>query len=901
MGSLRGRKSTALLIAVAMLLPIGWAASGKGERSASPMAAPPAESAQAEKGGAETAGAEAPHSGFSDLRLGKTVTAGGMSLRLPDEDSARIESTMASDDTDRPAVHVVSRFRSEDGGKDPAVRYDAVAVDPERGNAAVYPMYEIKSPFEGARYAPVFGFVDETRFAYVVPRADTDGVVFDIDWMDAADGRTETLVPGFWRIGDSSGDGDDFFIGSFVSEDRQRAVLNSFKGRLWLVDFAKRTAVPIEGGPYPAYGDPGSTPPRSLVYPSGDLHRFLYEESGSNRFVMRDCEGARLGELRLPASDTVESPGIQWGPGGRYAAVEYAHQAEGYMRASDNGLDVFAQGMAFIGRDGHTAGKWESSGSSPYRMDLFGWADERTVLASLYRPRTVEGAEPEKTEISYRLYDIASGKETELKEAAELGQLRGFRIVPAVRPSAQSWAQGDGAPFLFLDPEQRLIWLPPAGSELVSEAAGAVTVQMKNTDGGIALRFGKDSRTWKWLATDAGEMRDGYPVYAVPVVLRDRWLAYVRSDRTRADYIAVAADGSGGPEPVLPASFSPVRAYDPGQAKMEPAAPASVRAVGESRFGKITLVPREKELEGKRESGRQFTGDYDAVFRDLRGRTSVVGTVDDLLLFTEGDEVRMSRLEFEGFDVLLLKPVDYPFVRSWDGNVREVRAFLVTETQEARQAAFSFRRGDEPVQSAVMAVDDNVRPYAKDGSLVLTSPWNGGTELAFRPDPDGSRLVLEKVASAAVERAKLFDLAQAWTERLEQALRLEEAAPKLTDAEWKRLRSRIDDRAWNNKGFQTIYRYDMDLRRRGTASRAFAWNPIDFERLAPDTVRFTFTLNLFYAVGQAAHLDVVLKWRDGDWYVYDMGTLAIQPLGDGAPFAGQVISDRLETGLPKKN
>jgi hypothetical protein len=59
-------------------------------------------------------------------------------------------------------------------------------------------------------------------------------------------------------------------------------------------------------------------------------------------------------------------------------------------------------------------------------------------------------------------------------------------------------------------------------------------------------------------------------------------------------------------------------------------------------------------------------------------------------------------------------------------------------------------------------------------------------------------------------------------------------------------------------------------------------------------IRFTFALNLWYAIGLAAHLEVGLKLEDGIWKFHDLGTLETEKL-DGLPgYDGLVIRDPLE-------
>ncbi|MFD0960742.1 hypothetical protein [Paenibacillus chungangensis] len=95
----------------------------------------------------------------------------------------------------------------------------------------------------------------------------------------------------------------------------------------------------------------------------------------------------------------------------------------------------------------------------------------------------------------------------------------------------------------------------------------------------------------------------------------------------------------------------------------------------------------------------------------------------------------------------------------------------------------------------------------------------------------------------------------------------------------------------------TLRKVGVQFEQAGNPWRAFPWPAIGAELLRPDTIKVTFTFNLIYAIGKAAHLEGTLKQIDGQWRFYDFGTLKTEDWqGDDTmpELNGLHIEDELE-------
>ncbi|MFC5529021.1 hypothetical protein [Cohnella yongneupensis] len=132
-----------------------------------------------------------------------------------------------------------------------------------------------------------------------------------------------------------------------------------------------------------------------------------------------------------------------------------------------------------------------------------------------------------------------------------------------------------------------------------------------------------------------------------------------------------------------------------------------------------------------------------------------------------------------------------------------------------------------------------------------------------------------------------------YTGLLEQALGLTEGSHSDIHVDDKELKALFSDQALGNPGFKRLQGDFAKSAADGNPSRAFAWAPIHAEFVSPDTIRFTFTLNLWYAIGLAAHLEVELKQEDGVWKFHDFGTLETEKMEGVQGYNGLLIKDPL--------
>jgi hypothetical protein len=221
-------------------------------------------------------------------------------------------------------------------------------------------------------------------------------------------------------------------------------------------------------------------------------------------------------------------------------------------------------------------------------------------------------------------------------------------------------------------------------------------------------------------------------------------------------------------------------------------------------------------------------------------------------------------------------------------------AFAATEQGEFYPLTFQYAAG-EGLQSLSVFPINASQPVESDGAQLRLHAWVGHEEyeLALKPSLEQRALIVADEADRGGETAFLAEITRQYAGRLEQALGLEEGSYSEEKLDDKLLRALFSDQAWSNPGFQHLRRDFAESKRKGSSSRAFAWMPIEARFVSPDQIRFTFTLNLWYAIGLAAHLEVGLKLENGVWTIRDLGTLETEKL-EGLPgYNGLLIENPL--------
>lgn len=818
----------------------------------------------------------------------------GFQVQLDEEQAAQVVKTAAVGET---VVHAIRRYDYGDAGGQSYVGLEALVVRPGTREATAYPLYRTSARRMSGDEP--FVALDGDRVLFVRQTETDDRVVFDLAKLDVGTGEQATVAAAFWTLdlGDPE-QADDFLISSntAVRDGKTELMLTSYKGRVTFIDVATGEAR-SEVRRYPAYGDPGSTPPRTLVYPSPDQRRFVYQERNQASFKVVDSEAESvLGTFDYGTTKIME-PGIVWSPDSSSFYLE-TDTSPGPVQGMifDNGTYVFANAIDFYDKYGLKLRTVELPRSADERMNVYGWADGKRAWLEVFTPRTNEGGAPLKADVTYKLYDVTTGQSTAYRTAESAAELDS----PVVVRRHVGYSYYRPTPYLLVDEGKKLVWPSPVEAEAVTDDA-ELYAQLQAGDAKELFRWDAAERTWRWLDADQGEERDGNKVYTAPVVVPGEWLIYPRRYGDRIDYVPISGEAAaeGDALPAIPAAFDEPRGTsewwaDGGSSSVARSDARALRAEGISRYGAIELRAEPGEAMQRNGGATEYHGAYRATFADGQGRTTELPTLGELTLWQEESVATMSRYAFDGFDVLLFAPRGYRMGRGYDGGNRATFAYAVTKDGEAFPLSFVYDiAGAGRQQAASLPIDANVPVRVDGGRLVVRTLADGSRELALAPDLATRRLTVTGVTDRKAEYDELYRIANRYAGLLEQGLGLEEGSHADQRVPTDRVRGYFTDEAWNNPGFAKLRNDFAESKTDGHPSRAFAWAPIDASFVSPDTIKFTFTLNLWYAIGLAAHLDVALKLEDGDWKVSDLGTLETEKM-DGLPgYNGLKIQDPL--------
>ncbi|TYP74528.1 hypothetical protein [Paenibacillus methanolicus] len=720
----------------------------------------------------------------------------------------------------------------------------------------------------------------------------------------------------FWSQTLQDGKEADFLTGLHVAQGKGSAggkvLLTSFKGRTWLIDRTSGQVQASAGAAYPAFGDPGSSPVRELLFPSPDLGRMVYQPKSGREFQVLDPAGGKtIGSFGFGEATALMDPGISWNAESTRFYQEFGDASRAFAASSDTGLNLYAQSVRFYNRNGKPERTFTLRGPTDARMNVYGWASEHEVWLETFRVSTPKpDDQPKKRNIAYKRYDIQTGVLTDYRTVGSPEDLKQPEIV---QPYDQLAAFIRGT-ILLADNKSRTIWPAPNPASAIETEQG-LYLHVPSDVGDALYRWTKEKPDWRWLdgrtvvSNQSGEIGPAWR-FDAPIVHQDRWLVYVEPDPVGDDRMKAGSDRTiryaklaerikqtAGGLPILPPSISDApeqHEWWKMDGYYKPAEKATgARVQGKSRYGTIRLKP----LAGELEYGRQYYGDYAVSFQAKTGAVSELPAIQGLRLEQESGVSRMERIEFDGWDLLLFRPQQYRFSKELGPHYpRYLRAYAVTREGEAFPLVFRYAdsaRGVGERSLAELPLDDN-QPVRLQGDAIVMTAGKDRLELTLQPNLAGRELVVTGATDRKRESEQLRQLAERYTELIEQALGLDEYVDLPGGrTEANKLLALFSEEAWTNPGFQRMKGDFDEQRASGHPSRSFSWPPIDIRSVSPDTVRFTMTLNLFYAIGHAAHLEVALKLEDGVWKIHVLGTLATEK-GEGVPgYDGLVIEDPL--------
>ncbi len=828
---------------------------------------------------------------FPPLDVTLVAVNDGFQLQFNPEQYPHVNGTVT---TSTRIVHGIARYDSEGS------RLDALIVEPDQRLVKVLPMFEVELGYLNT--SSLFTLIDDQHVMYVQNKLVDNQLKHDLVKINLETGAVTVIAPQIWVVDlDSYGQPDDFLLSNHYAPGDDpgtgKLLLTSFKGQVWKIDLADGSVKHEERRLYPAYGDLGSAPPRELVFPSPDLSSFVYQVGGgiaiSNDFQVVDPDtGDTHAEWRVPHH--LMSPGIVWLPDSEMFFLEYAVSEPVIGGSFDNAYYVFAQGIHFYHRDGTLMSVLKLPSSSAQRMNVYGWSDDDKVWIEFYDPQGSSDAIWTKGDVAYKLYDPHTERLVSYAVTEELDRLRS----PVVVRSHTRFLYGS-TPFLLVDMDNQLIWEPPLGVNAIYEN-DRLYIQMKSEEAGHIFSYNEQEQVWEWKLSEAGAYSGEHHYYTAPHAHHDRWLSYFRYQEKRIDYYdmapAIARNGDG--LPVLNGEFAKARMngewwQDQQIAGIEELDAGAKRREGVSRYGKLQLQSETAEQLLRYGSAYQYHGHYQVVYTDKQGRAMTIQTGIELALFQEEPIGSMSRYSYDGFDIVVLQPNHYRFSKSFDGGVKRILAYAVTEGGEAFPLDFRYASGSKLHTEPFITIHDHAAVEQREGRLIVQSMIGDGRfELSLEPNLNAQTLTVVDLRDRTVEYNQLQQIVSRYANRLEQALGLEDIALPEGRMEEEELRALFTDEAWHNPGFQFLRNSFAAHKAAGNPSRAFAWEPIGAKFIGPDTIQVTYTLNLWYAIGLAAHLDAEMKLVDGRWVFHELGTLVTEKL-DGMPeYSDLLIVDK---------
>lgn len=810
----------------------------------------------------------------------------GFRLSFEDGEESYVQ-TAAIDAYGDVAVHLTER---EAAGKN---YYDIVVVRPDRMEAQAYPLYStnaVEQPF----YQKV-KIINE-RKALFLKRTVHEGMInYELAFFYLETGGHGTL-PAFWSVPVGSEEaGEDFLASAHYAQDDDgrttKVLLTSFLGKMWLADLDRGSIYGHGGQTFPAFGDLGSKPMRELIYPTPQLDRFIYNFTEknqihvSNHFMLADTLSGRV--LKLFSVDdgmALSDPGPVWNREGTAFFLEYASKGNVMGEYYDNSNAVAAEEIVFFDRDGERIRTLKAE--SGKRINVYEWLDENRLLVETYKPSPISDLQWRKGAITYKEYDLRSGKLTTYRMAEHASGLNEHVVLPLRQKGTTFGSKA----FVVLDQNRHQIWEPDLFGRTFLTSNGRLYIEARSGDINRIYEWDKNRRQLVMVSGESG----------MQTALGD-WLVFAEREddgffyrNTKAE-IPRREDGLA----MLPAEI--VR-DDKAAGSLEwPSAETledrSIRATGKSKYGELQIIAEQ----GEKHFNRSYYGDYSVEFTHVSGEKTVLPRLEKLELEQSGKVADVQVFSFTGFDVLFYVPKQFVFSQGYDTGAERALAYAVTEHAEAFPLAFRYATNDGERKSDDITLFDQFPIQIRDNQLIFQG-FAGDRlyEFAWTPDLEKKALTLMNWRDRTEEADGLKQIVVQYSDRLEQALGLTDVNFPEGPMDEGRLRELFADKAWNNPGFERLRSDFAESAKAGNPSRAFAWDPIHARYDEFGNIRVTFTINLFYAVGWAAHLDAILK-MDGDyWTFHDFGHLQTEynaDLEDTDPmimYNGLFIPDPLE-------
>lgn len=397
---------------------------------------------------------------YGDLKINKLKFEDSVSFQLHISEGVNgfVAQSLPVPNDKNLVAHLVRRITDEPDGK--RFQLDVVIVRPDKQRYKNYPVADVlvKDDYSVDSIARAYGFHSQDKLVLVRPKERDDhkeGVQYDVISLNVHTGKIKTIAAD--AVPDVS---PSFYAKGWMNQEGQ-LYLNSYSdGRLWSVDTANGEVRSIKGefnNEWPLY--------LLTASPNGEL--FWHEKQDG--FLLYDQNGEQLKEL--PHTLGYHSyPAFEWSPDSQYSALAFTlNDNPGNILGGEDAYIIAPEVVAVYDRNGDWIWDVQAKSKEGFtNVDWSGWlSEEGEGVISWYRlDRTEEGAAPRKTDHHYAMVDVTTGRQTELKPASRLEDLKS--PVPVVNRTAQ---------LLLIDREAGLYWSPTG-----VQANTSITLLSKSDD-----------------------------------------------------------------------------------------------------------------------------------------------------------------------------------------------------------------------------------------------------------------------------------------------------------------------------------------------------------------------------------------------------------------------------------
>ncbi|REK71403.1 hypothetical protein [Paenibacillus paeoniae] len=803
---------------------------------------------------------------------------GGMRLVLDEKESQYVNS-VADDATGGVSVHLVEREVYSGSAELGWVKqYNLVVVRPDTARIDTYPLYTEKAIDHGF-YPPIVKLMNEHQAMFIKRSKEGDAIEYQLAVVFLGSGSIYTM-PTFWKIHADSEDERDFLLSAHYewNEDGHivEVMLTSYGGKRWQMNLKTFKLIGDRGQTYPGAGDPGSSPPRPLMYPTPDLERFVYRFTEkvpiyiSNHFMVTDSKSGKVIKLfSIDDSLLLSNSGPVWNKESSRFYLEYAKSGEEMGVVYDTGTLVFAQQIAFYDANGERSRILHAAKGE--RISVFNWLDEHRLLVESYRPVQRANGGWSKGEIAYKEYDVRTGKLTAYRHEQDASKLANGETLKLCTAGGTY----DSKAFVYIDQKHKKVWTPDVkGWTYESDGNLYINVYEKDNQGRI-FKWDSEERQLQLVHSYSSSDQTLHQAIGGWLMLGDR-------GRSSFLYLNTEMDPERNAEG-LPVLWGNINRFsfkewwnegNEGVGSPKILSGNEVRAKGKSRYGTLRIRSSEGEQYLTDGAIKQYYGQYQVDFTTNEGRNISLPLLENVELVLGKPLGEMKVLSFDQFDLILFQTHQSQF-KGYTSKSSNVYVYAVTEGGEATPLTFRYASpgGIQSADSiAIMDQEATITPSRQ--ALILQSYTDGKFyELMWMADVREKTFTLTALRDRTEEYADLRTVVDRYANRLEQALGLTDIALPEGKMDEAKLRSLFTEKAWNNPGFQRLKTDFAKLEKEGNPSRAFAWQPINARYDEYGNIRVTFTFNLLYSIGWAAHLEAILKLDEYEWIFHDFGNL----------------------------